>query len=146
MKFYCFCGFDRENQYDDVFWLKDIIDLFERIFILSKYSAFPYVMRHENYKKSPYRGLYGAIAAWCNQPSFFKTFTFEEFCKCRGMKADGYKKYKKNITGYLAEYGETARGASWKYYDEFVSKNEDSDYFHLIPKDMAILVYGIKNE
>ena len=146
MKFYCFCGFDRENQYNDDFWLKDILDLFERIFILSKYSAFPYVMRHENYKKSPYRGLYDAIAAWCNQPSFFKTFTFEEFCKCRGMKADGYKKYKKNITGYLTEYGETARGASWKYYDEFVSRNGDSDYFHMIPKDVATFGIWAKNE
>ena len=57
------------------------------------------------------------------------------------MKADGYKKYKKNITGYLTEYGETARGASWKYYDEFVSSNGDSNYFHLIPKDVA--TFGI---
>lgn len=139
MKFYCFCGFDRNGKYDALFWRKDIIDLFERVFILAKYSAFPYVMRHENYKMSPFVGVYDAIAAWCNQPSFFKTFTFEEFCKCRGMKPDGYKKYKKDVDGYLKEYSEKSKGAPWRYYDDMVAKIGDSWLFHITPKSHAEL-------
>lgn len=137
LKFYCFCGFDRNNKYDIDFWKKDVIDLFERIFILSKYSALPYVMRHENYKNFVCPGIYDTIAAWCNQPSLFKTFTFEEFCKCRGMKGDGYKKYKRNIDGYITEYGEDAKGASWRYYDMLVDLVGDMKYFHITPRNVA---------
>ena len=104
MKFYCFCGFDRQGKYDYDFWVKDIKELFDRFFILAKYSAHPYVMRHENYKKSPFFHLYDAIAAYANQPSIYATFDFETFCKCRGMKPEGYKKYKRDVEGYLKEY------------------------------------------
>ena len=104
---------------------------------MSKYSAIPYVMRHENYKNSPYQAFYNAIAAWGNQPQFFKSFTLEEFCKCRGMKFAGYKKYKKDINGYLAEYGKDSKGSSWVAYEEYVEKNGDNKLFHIIPRDNA---------
>ena len=105
MKFYCFCGFDRNGKYNDDFWRKDIFELFKRIFILAKYSALPYVMRHENYKLSPFEGIYNNIAAWCNQVSLFKSWTFENFCKCRGMNEAGYKKYKIDFASYLQNGG-----------------------------------------
>lgn len=137
IKFYCFTGFDRVGVYDDIFWRDDITNLVYRMIILSKYSAIPYVMRHENYKNSPYQAFYNAIAAWGNQPQFFKSFTLEEFCKCRGMKFEGYKKYKKDINGYLAEYGKDSKGSSWVAYEEYVEKNGDNKLFHIIPRDNA---------
>lgn len=117
MKFYCFCGFDRNGVYDEDFWTQDLEQLFERIFILSKYSCFPYVMRHENYKNSPYANMYVSIASWTNQPSIFKAFDFKTYCICHGMKADGYSKYKRDIQGYLSEYN--VKYASWRKFEEF---------------------------
>lgn len=141
MKFYCFCGFDRENKYDETFWVKDIKELFERIFILSTYSCFPYIMRHENYKKCPYYYIYDCIAAWCNQPSMFKSFNFFEFCKCRGMKPEGYKKYKRDFDGYLKEYKN--KYASWNHLDNFMKMTNDIflKEIEILPKKIS--KYGI---
>lgn len=82
IKFYCFCGYnhDAPDQYDEGFWLQDIRDLFERIRILIDHRCLPYVTRHENYKLSPYNGIYIEIARWVNQPSCFKKKSFREFC------------------------------------------------------------------
>ena len=71
-KFYVFCGYKSVDA-------ADIADLFERIRILGSYRCLPYVMRHENYRESPYKGMYDTIARWCNQPSFVKKKTFHEF-------------------------------------------------------------------
>ena len=46
---YVFCGFDRNEKYDDDFWKQDLIDLFDRIHIIMKRQSYPYIMRHENY-------------------------------------------------------------------------------------------------
>lgn len=78
-KFYVFCGFDREGKYDLSFWKQDIIDTFERIRILMIYGCIPYIMRHENYENSPYRGMYITLARWCNQPTFFKKESLREY-------------------------------------------------------------------
>jgi hypothetical protein len=136
LKFYCFCGFDRNNKYNSDFWIKDIYDLFERIFILSKYSAFPYIMRHENYKTSPYFKIYNLIASWCNQPSLFKTFDFDLFCKCRGMCQKGYKEYHRNIEEYLKKY---KKYSAWNDYEKFMklTKNEFEDYVHILPTSIS---------
>ena len=79
-KFYCFCGYNHDNDlYDEDFWVKDLYELFLRIEILMKYGCIPYIMRHENYEKSPYRGMYITIARWCNQPSFYKKQSLREY-------------------------------------------------------------------
>lgn len=140
MKFYCFCGFDRNNVYDENFWIKDLKILFERIFILSKYSCFPYVMRHENYKNSPYFNMYINIASWTNQPNIFKSFDFKTYCICHGMKMEGYIKHKRNIQGYLSEY--TTKYASWRHLEDF-EKNKGKDFvqeLNTLPKN--IVQYG----
>ena len=79
IKFYVFCGFDRNDKWDYEFWKQDLFDLFERIRILMQYKCLPYVMRFNRYEESPYRGIYITAAQWCNQPQFFKKFTFREF-------------------------------------------------------------------
>lgn len=80
-KFYCFCGYNHESDiYDDEFWIKDLYELFQRIEILMQYGCLPYIMRHENYEKSPFKGMYITIARWCNQPSFYKKQSLREYC------------------------------------------------------------------
>lgn len=78
-KFYCFCGFDRNDNWDLDFWRQDLWDLFKRIKLLMEYGCLPYIMRFNRYKESPYKGMYISLARWCNQPSFFKKMTFREF-------------------------------------------------------------------
>ena len=112
LKFYVFCGCDKNGVYDKDFWEKDITDLFERIYILKTFNCKPYVMRFEDVYESEYNSFYACVAAWCNQPSLFKTFTFRLFCKCRGMRRDGYKKYKRDVDGYLHDIG--VKGSEWR--------------------------------
>lgn len=73
-KLYVLCGYDSQDEID-------IANTFERIRILMKYHCLPYIMRHENYEKSKYRGIYVTLARWCNQPSFFKKKSFREYCE-----------------------------------------------------------------
>ena len=112
LKFYVFCGCDKENKYDDLFWETYIRNLFDRIDILSRYGAKPYIMRFEKVYQSKFSSFYAAVAAWCNQPSMFKTFTFRLFCQCRGMRKNGYKLYKRDIKQYLNDIG--IKGSEWR--------------------------------
>lgn len=71
-KFYTFCGFDRNDVWDNDFWKQDLYDLWKRIELLMRYQCLPYIMRFNRYEESPYRGMYITMARWCNQPSLFK--------------------------------------------------------------------------
>ena len=148
LKFYVFCGFDKNDIYDDKFWIDDIKNVFIRCFILAKYSALPYIMRYEKVYQSEYSGIYSNLASWCNQPNLFKKFNFKLFCQCRGMSNDNYKKYKRDIDLYLKEVGK--KMSCWKYYDWFVEKlkqnnrlEEFENYFNIVPD--SILEYGNGN-
>lgn len=116
LKFYVFCGCDKHDKYDDEFWKQDIINLFERISILSRYGAKPYIMRFEKVYDSEFASFYAAVAAWCNQPSIFNTFTFRLFCQCRGMRRNGYKLYKKDVGRYLKDIG--IKGSEWRAMEQ----------------------------
>ena len=113
IKFYLFCGFnhDAPDTYSEEFWVKDIADLFERIKILMEYNCKPYVMRYEDYELSPYRGMYIAIAGWCNQPSLFKKKTLREFAQTDLER--GFKSTMRYLKMFEEKYPEIAR----KYYD-----------------------------
>lgn len=78
-KFYTFCGFDREDKWDEDFWKEDLWVLWWRIELLMKYHSLPYIMRFNRYEESPYRGTYINLAAWCNQPNAFKKKSYREF-------------------------------------------------------------------
>lgn len=116
LKFYIFCGCDRNDKYDDEFWENDILNLFDRIEILSRYGAKPYIMRFERVYKTKFSSFYAAVASWCNQPSIFNTFTFRLFCQCRGMRKNGYNIYKRDIEGYLRDIGK--KGSEWRAMEE----------------------------
>lgn len=78
-KFYLFCGFDRNDKWDEDFWKQDLYDLWKRIELLMRYQCLPYIMRFYRYKESPYSGMYITLARWCNQPSFFKKTSLKEY-------------------------------------------------------------------
>ena len=105
LRFYCFTGFDRGGRWDGAFWKQDIIDLLKRIEILIRYRCLPYVMRYGRYSESPYRGMYVAIARWCNQPGIFKHHTLWEFAEKDGGKTKCTYKY---LSSYLEEVPEAA--------------------------------------
>lgn len=95
--FYVLCGYDYNNKYDKDFWQRDIIDLFRRIELLGYYGHYPYIMRHENYKQSPYYGTYMNIATWCNMPHLFAKMSYYDYC----TKKDALYK---NESSYLRYY------------------------------------------
>ena len=90
-KFFCFCGFDRNDRWDDEFWAQDIFDLFARIELLMDYRCLPYIMRFNRYTESPYARLYTSIARWCNQPQFFKKKSLREFAIANGENSACYR-------------------------------------------------------
>lgn len=122
-KFYILCGFDRDGKWDERFWLNDIRDTFERIRILIRYGAIPYIMRYEKCYSSAYHGIYSCLAGWCNQPSIFKKFTFREYCMCKGMGDKRYSIYKRDVASYLN--GGWPKGSSWRYMEEFEQGNNE---------------------
>ena len=111
MKFYCFCGFDRNDRWDADFWKQDIFDLFFRIDILRRNRCLPYVMRFARYTESPYRGMYITIARWCNQPSFFKKKSLREFAICNGLDSACYK----YVADFEHQFPEVAPYLDMKY-------------------------------
>lgn len=84
-KFYILCGFESQDE-------KEVEGVFQRIEILMRYGCIPYIMRHENYNNSPYKGMFTQLARWCNQPQFFKKMSFREYVySCQGLiKIKGY--------------------------------------------------------
>lgn len=126
VKFYVLCGFDREGKYDLDFWKQDINDLFERVFVLSKYNFKPYIMRFEKYNESPFYGTYVNVACWCNQPSLFRNLSYKQFCEKDDLRKSNGK----------------GTSATWRYYKQLEELNLDcSKYFDIVPKD-TILDYS----
>lgn len=73
-KVYVLCGYESQDE-------QDIFSIFKRIELLSSVNCVPYITRHENYNKSPFRKLIIQIARWCNQQAIFKKKTFMQFCE-----------------------------------------------------------------
>ena len=113
-KFYVFCGFDRNDNYNEEFWKQDIIDTFERVKILMTYGCLPYIMIHKNYESSPYRGTYINLSRWCNQPSFYKKKSYREFCQAN---QDRTKNGICAAMKYLNELEEKYPDIASKYFD-----------------------------
>jgi hypothetical protein len=83
-KLYILSGFNNPG-------IVDIESIFFRIRKLMKYHCLPYLMRHENYKQSPFPWLYTAIARWCNQPALYKKKSFWEFLDMSGNERTARK-------------------------------------------------------
>ncbi|HAT75977.1 MAG TPA: hypothetical protein DCS19_03815 [Flavobacterium sp.] len=76
--FYVLIGFDRGMKYDNDFYKEDFESLLFRIKILFKYRASPYIMCHENYKKSPLLKHIEAIRKICNYPVYITGKTIRQ--------------------------------------------------------------------
>ena len=113
-KFYVFCGFDRNDKWDNNFWIQDIKDVFERIKILMRYGCLPYIMRFNRYVESPCKGIYINLAAWCNQPNFYKKKSFREWCI-----ADAERKVSKTCSSlrYMKEFETDHPEIAKEYYN-----------------------------
>lgn len=121
IKFYVLCAFDKNNTYNEDFWIQDIKDTFERIFILSKYNFKPYIMRYNAYIDSNYYGTYVNLACWCNQPSLFMNTSYRDFCiKDDNRKSNGEK-----------------RSATWRYFEQ-INNSEFDKYLDIVPKDLVV--------
>lgn len=83
-KLYILSGFDSQDE-------KEIISIFERILIVIKYGCLPYIMKHKDYERSKYKGLFTQIARWCNMPNMFKKLSFRQFCELnqKNIKTEG---------------------------------------------------------
>lgn len=78
IKFYVLVGFEGTD-------VQDIENAFKRVALLMHYQCLPYIMRYQNkndtpWKRSEWRGMYVALARWCNQPSFYKKKSFRQYC------------------------------------------------------------------
>lgn len=111
--FYVLCGYDYDNKYGSEFWQRDIIDLFKRIELLGRYGHYPYIMRHANYKNSPYAGTYTNIATWCNMPHLYAKMSYWDYCSKKDAlykNESSYMRYYKkgleipNIEQYTKKY------------------------------------------
>lgn len=114
-KLYVLCGFDRNGKYDKEFWIQDIIDTLERIKILMEYGCVPYIMRYEKYEGSPYKGMYITLARWCNQPSFFKKESLNEYV----YKTDGIGREDKMYASkrYIEDFKKDYPDIAARYFD-----------------------------
>ncbi|EGD47096.1 hypothetical protein Cpap_1488 [Ruminiclostridium papyrosolvens DSM 2782] len=135
-KLYTFCGYEEKRnklqEYETEFWVKDLNSVFKRIFILAEYDCVPYIMRHLDYKLSPFSAIYNEIASWCNQPWALRTMTYRQFCIGRGM-GKRYKQYKHDPERYLQDGHK--KGSSWvqmekfeQMYPEIAAKYFDKKY------------------
>lgn len=91
LKLYLFCAFDREDKWGDAFWQRDILEVFERIEVLMRYNALPYLTRYQRYRNSPYYGMYVTLARWCNQPRIFRKKSFREMVTDEGAGSSAYR-------------------------------------------------------
>ena len=119
IKFYVLVGFDKNNKYNQNFWLKDLHDAFERIKDLMEHNAFPYIMRFKEAYNSPYSSFYSTLASWTNQPAIFKKHSFRLFAMKRGLNTKYYNKNKHkqkfNFKYYIKKGYK--KGSTWKQLD-----------------------------
>ena len=105
-------------------------NMWKRIELLMRYQCLPYIMRHENYLNSPYKGMFIQIARWCNQPQFLKKKSFRQYCEANQFyKVDQSTKC-------------SAKQAMDDFEEKFPERN---DYFRIsfIFVSFSIFVYSI---
>lgn len=77
MLFYVFAGFDRKGMYDDDFYLNDINEIIERVEILFKYGAYPYLMLHKNISNNPHNQKIQRLRKVLNSPLMLNNKTIK---------------------------------------------------------------------
>ena len=101
-KLYVLSGYESQGA-------EEIASIFERIRILMEYQCLPYIMRHEYYNRSPYKGMFITLARWCNQPSFLKKKSFRQFCEANGLTSSAFR--------YMSEFEHDHPDIAKQYFD-----------------------------
>ena len=101
-KLYVFCAFDRNNKYNNEFWINDIISVFERMRMLMKYKCLPYLMRFKKYSESPLKANYIDLAQWMNVPNTFKKKSINQISLTKWGKS--WHKFKKQHPEIAEKY------------------------------------------
>lgn len=108
-KLYCFTGFNPNNEQSERYWLNDLEILFKRIEIIFRYKAAPFVMKHKDYKNSPFSFVYDEVANYANgingtalQMSFndYLDTAYKNTIKTRQFR-DKYPQFKKMFDARL---------------------------------------------
>jgi len=82
-----------------------LFDTLHRVDWCRKNKVLPYLMRDQNCFKGLNKDFLTDMAAYCNQPSFFKTNTFEEFLCKRHKNIDRITKSLKQYNDHLESEG-----------------------------------------
>lgn len=98
--FYVLTGFDFKNKYDYSFYYNDYLTTIERIKILYENRTRPYLMLHENVKKSPFYDKIYALKQYCNSPINCTNRTFEDFLKYKNINV----KFENNEQSFIYSY------------------------------------------
>lgn len=122
IKFYVLTGFEGTDA-------TDIENVFKRIELLMKYQCIPYLMRYQSkndtpWKASKYKGMYIALARWCNQPSFFKKMSFRYFCE-RDQEYSGTNNMCSSMRALMSfekEHPEIAKKYFDLWYEDYLPK------------------------
>ena len=123
IKFYVLVGFESTD-------VSDIVNMWKRVALLMEYQCLPYIMRYQNkndtpWKRSKYRGMYIAMARWCNQPSFYKKKSFRQYCQANQdlVKTEGaICSSMKALIDFEDEYPEIAEQYFDLRFDEYMGK------------------------
>jgi hypothetical protein len=78
---YCITGFDRTGKYENSFFEQDYKDLIFRMNYLYSKRIRPYVMIHEDLKKSPFYNKVKLLKMFSNSPINCTNRTFEDWLK-----------------------------------------------------------------
>lgn len=97
MKFYLFCGFDRQGKWDGEFWQNNLKDLIKRVKLLKQYNAHGYCMRFERSYTSEYKTYYSYLANYINNPNIYIHPLWEY------AEKTNYQRYKKQVLDELWE-------------------------------------------
>lgn len=123
IKFYVLVGFESTDE-------NDIVNMWKRVALLMEYQCLPYIMRYQNkndtpWKRSKYRGMYIAMARWCNQPSFYKKKSFRQYCQANQdlVKTEGkICSSMKALNDFEEEYPEIAKQYFDMRFDDYTGK------------------------
>jgi hypothetical protein len=113
--FYVLCGYESTD-------INDIEIIFKRLDILTKYRAYPYIMRFEKAYNCELADIYTLIANWCNRPNYYTKKSFYDYCVEKGMSEKWLAAHKDNPDPnlYLAEGGK--KGKAWLVIEAFKEK------------------------
>lgn len=102
-KLFVLCGFDSTGAYDEAFWQRDIRETLERIKILMKYGAIPFLMRYKRFSESPYVKVYNAMATM-TEPAKYHSQSMNDVIdkkKDQSVYDDFRRKYPQIVSEYF---------------------------------------------